>query len=319
MTKSFIYGRGKKKASDEEILFFYKIHESVWKVGQELGMCGQSVHQRLKKLNAIISPPKYTNQDKQELIDTYEKGFLNGDGTFENLCKKLGREKSSVSLHARNLGLTTRKRKKCDKSCKEISARSKKWLENNAHPKGMLGKTHAPQIVKDMSERMKSIPKKEMQRRVIMSLKTKLLKYGTLSPIRAEPKTSWKQGWREIGGKKIYFRSRWEANYGKYLQWQKDHGEIKDWLHEPQTFWFEKIKRGSVTYLPDFKVIRNDDTHYWVEVKGWMDQRSKTKIRRFKKYFPKETLLVMDSKWFKMNSPKISTLISEWEPTGFEK
>ena len=88
---------------------------------------------------------------------------------------------------------------------------------------------------------------------------------------------------------------------------------IKDWLHEPQTFWFEGVKRGCVTYLPDFKVINLDDTHEWIEVKGFMDSKSKTKIRRFKKYYPKESLRVMGAKWYKSNSAKLSNLIPGWE------
>ena len=126
-------------------------------------------------------------------------------------------------------------------------------------------------------------------------------------------KTRFKQAWKEFGGKRCFYRSMWEANYGLYLEWQKVNGLIKDWLHEPETFWFEGIRRGCVSYLPDFKVIKNDGTHMWVEVKGFMDSKSKTKIARFKKYFPKETLLVVDSKWYKGNSKKLSLLIPAWE------
>lgn len=146
-----------------------------------------------------------------------------------------------------------------------------------------------------------------------MSKKIKIQKYGSLCIAFPNPKVIWKQAWRNIGGKKIYFRSRWEANYGRYLEWQKTQGLIKDWLHEPQTFWFDKIKRGSLTYLPDFKIINLDNTHEWVEVKGWMDQRSKTKLRRFKKYFSKEKLTLVQAKWFSHNSMKMKLLIPDWE------
>ena len=124
---------------------------------------------------------------------------------------------------------------------------------------------------------------------------------------------SWKAGWRVIGGQKKYYRSRWEANYARYLEYLKNNGHIKEWLHEPETFWFERIKRGCRSYLPDFKVIKLDGTHYWVEVKGWMDDRSKTKIKRFKKYYPKEEFLLIDAKWYRKNSKTISILCPEWE------
>ena len=122
-----------------------------------------------------------------------------------------------------------------------------------------------------------------------------------------------KQGWRTIGGRTIYFRSMWEANFALYLQLQKDRGMISDWLHEPKTFWFDGIKRGCVTYLPDFKVINLDGSHEWIEVKGFMDAKSKTKINRFRKYFPEESLRIVGAAWYKANGAKLSIVIPEWE------
>lgn len=113
------------------------------------------------------------------------------------------------------------------------------------------------------------------------------------------------QDWREIAERRIYFRSDWEYKFAKYLQTLKDAHAIKEWEHEPRTFWFEDIKRGTRSYLPDFKVTRGDGTHYWVEVKGYYDKKSLTKIKRFKKYYPEETLLVVDEKWFKLYGSKI--------------
>lgn len=110
------------------------------------------------------------------------------------------------------------------------------------------------------------------------------------------------QGWHEVGGKRIFFRSKWEYKYAMYLQWLKDRYLIQDWEHEPQTFWFNEIKRGTKSYLPDFKVIKFDGSHNWVEVKGYMDSKSKTKIKRFNKYYPEEKLVIIDEKWFKENS-----------------
>ena len=120
-------------------------------------------------------------------------------------------------------------------------------------------------------------------------------------------------GWRKIEDKRHYFRSRWEANYARYLQWMKSQKLILDWQFEPQTFWFESIKRGVRSYLPDFKVIRMDSTHYWVEVKGFYDRKSMTKIKRFNKYYSHEELRLVDKSWFLTNSTKLSKLILSWE------
>lgn len=102
-----------------------------------------------------------------------------------------------------------------------------------------------------------------------------------------------KRGWHTINDRRFYFKSSWEEIFARYLQFLKENNEIQEWEYEPQTFWFEQIKRGTRSYLPDFKITRLDSTHYWVEVKGYMDSKSHTKIKRFKKYYPQERLIVI--------------------------
>jgi len=85
------------------------------------------------------------------------------------------------------------------------------------------------------------------------------------------------------------------------LQLLKDQKHISEWEYEPHTFWFEEIKRGVRSYMPDFKVTRLDATYYWIEVKGYMDAKSHTKIRRLKKYYPNEQLMLIDKQWFEKN------------------
>lgn len=114
-----------------------------------------------------------------------------------------------------------------------------------------------------------------------------------------------KQNWHEIGGKRIFFRSNWEVKAAHYFQFLKEASAIKDWEHEAKTFWFEEIRRGARSYLPDFKITRDDETHYWVEVKGYFDNKSLTKIKRFKKYYPEEELVILNEKWFRENASKL--------------
>lgn len=121
-----------------------------------------------------------------------------------------------------------------------------------------------------------------------------------------------KMGWEEINGHKYFFRSSWEKIYAEYLQFLKDRKEIVEWLYEPQVFWFEKIKRGVRSYKPDFKVINNNGTEEFHEVKGYMDNKSKTKIKRMAIYYPKVKLIVIDKyafkeiqKWEKLFNKKI--------------
>lgn len=120
-------------------------------------------------------------------------------------------------------------------------------------------------------------------------------------------------GWRNIGYHRCYFRSLWEANYAKWLEYQTSQGMLWGWEHEPTTFWFEDIKRGVRSYLPDFKVWTTSTEYHWAEVKGWMDPKSATKLKRMAKYYPDEKIVLIDSKWFAANSSKLKLIIPSWE------
>jgi hypothetical protein len=122
-----------------------------------------------------------------------------------------------------------------------------------------------------------------------------------------------KQGWRTIGGKRCFFRSKQEANHARYLEFLKQRGIIKDWEHEPVTFWFDGIKRGINNYKPDFRVMLLNGEYEFHEVKGWMDSRSKTKIKRMKKYHPQVVLKVFGISWYRSVSAKLKKIINDWE------
>jgi hypothetical protein len=122
-------------------------------------------------------------------------------------------------------------------------------------------------------------------------------------------------GWREIGGRRFYFRSKAEVRFAAYLEWLRINGNVISWQYEPRVFEFP-IRHGTTRYTPDFLCTVGKpgvtwDT--WYEVKGYMDSRSATKIKRFKKYFPNENLIVIDKKWFIRNSPKLKGLVPNWE------
>lgn len=121
-----------------------------------------------------------------------------------------------------------------------------------------------------------------------------------------------KAGYREDLGN-IYFRSAWEANYARYLNWLIEKGQINRWEYESDTFWFDKIKRGVRSYKPDFKVWdRPESDPYYVEVKGWMDAKSKTKLKRMTKYHPDVRVDLFGAKEYRALK-KWSNLIPGWE------
>ena len=83
---------------------------------------------------------------------------------------------------------------------------------------------------------------------------------------------------KDIG---MFFRSGWEANTARLLTHQK-----YQWTYESKIFSFLEhgVKHGTVSYCPDFHL--NDGRI--LEVKGLMDKKGATAIRRFKKFYPLE-------------------------------
>ena len=112
----------------------------------------------------------------------------------------------------------------------------------------------------------------------------------------------------------LYLRSRWEANYARYLMWLESRGEIQKWEYEPATFWFESIKRGVRSYLPDFKIwITTNSEPYYVEVKGRMDSKSATKLKRMAKYHPDVSIELCNAHVYNTIRKTFSGIIPNWE------
>ena len=108
-----------------------------------------------------------------------------------------------------------------------------------------------------------------------------------------------KKSWATIGDQKHFYRSSWEITYARYLEFLKSRKKILSWDYEPETFWFDNIKRGVCSDKPDFKVENLDGSIEYHEVKGYMDARSKTKLKRMAKYHPKIKMVVIDKDIYK--------------------
>lgn len=112
----------------------------------------------------------------------------------------------------------------------------------------------------------------------------------------------------------MFFRSGWEANFARYLNLLQKNGDIAKWEYEPDTFWFEAIKRGVRSYKPDFKVWDTADAEpYYYEVKGWMDAKSKTKLKRMAKYHPNVKIILFGKKEYNSLRKNLSKVIPNWE------
>lgn len=187
------------------------------------------------------------------------------------------------------------------------------------HPRGMLGKKQTPHA--------KAVASKTNKRRIVegthpfTSPRTQeqrkdqsLRMVGRIKSAGAIYSNA-KRGFRDDLGK-IFFRSRWEANYARFLNWKVQQKQIASWEYEVDTFWFEKIRRGVRSYTPDFKITGVDGTIWYEEVKGWMDAKSKTKLKRMAKYHPTVSVVVIGPPQYNYVEKLLSKTLPNWEFKG---
>ncbi len=227
------------------------------------------------------------------------------------------RDKHSICRCARRMGLTKQNRQ--PRALAAVAKTKKPKWQDKPHPRGMLGKNHSETAKEAVGRGSRKnwatwktfgigpMSEETRQRRSdLMSL--------WQSTIPASKNLSRTKGGHraDLGGQ--YFRSAWEANYARYLNLLIKLGAVESWEFEPETFWFHEIKRGVRSYLLDFKVkYKNESKPVYVEVKGWMDVKSKTKISRFQKYYPEHRLEIVDAKAYRTIERKWSSVIPEWE------
>lgn len=128
---------------------------------------------------------------------------------------------------------------------------------------------------------------------------------------QATQRVVWK-GWLEIDGKRMYLKSKWEKRYCLYLSFMKKYGHITDYWYEPETFWFEGIKRGTNNYKPDFKVEFPSGNVEYYEIKGYETAKDRTKYKRMEKYHPHIVLNIIGKKWYADNSKTLRKIIKDW-------
>src|SRR5690606_8292944 len=143
--------------------------------------------------------------------------------------------------------------KMTDKGKQIISHTTKERFKTKGHPKGFLGKKHTQSAKEKMlSATVDAWANKssgfnsEEYRQSLSDRASKAQRDGTLR----NGYSRGSQGRRSDLGN-IFFRSSWEANYARYLNFLKSQGHIYKWEFEPDTFWFESIRRGVRSYLPD--------------------------------------------------------------------
>jgi hypothetical protein len=308
----------KSWASNEIVLLIkhYENNVEPSKIADELGRSRRAIISKANKLH-IAHPVSFTEKECRYIKKNYNSYNL------QEISNKLCRPKTSIARKARELGveMTGRKKKNPKGPAKPkyktskarnaaTSKRMKKWIAENGHPRGMLGKTHSEEFKKRYADAVikwhQNASEKDKKKRIDKLIKSRK-KNGTLNPHKdASSCYSRARGGRRADLNNQYFRSAWEANMARYYNFVG----IR-WEYEPRTFVFEPIRRGCVSYTPDFYLLNEDR---WVEIKGWMDDKSKTKLKRFAKYYPEESkkLELITQKEYK-EFAKYGRLIPNWE------
>ncbi len=96
--------------ADRDLVEAYQRLGNVWKVADELGMVGQTVHRRLKRLGVAKPMNVFTSVEIDRLKADYAAAAANGK--LDELAASMGRTKPFICRQARALGLTDQKRAK---------------------------------------------------------------------------------------------------------------------------------------------------------------------------------------------------------------
>ena len=106
-----------------------------------------------------------------------------------------------------------------------------------------------------------------------------------------------------VGENKLNVKSTWEYDVALYLQHLLEQGYINSWEYEPVSFEFPYDSNGVRSYRPDFKITRGD-RNYFIEVKGWKDDKSKLKQKLMEQYYPHIKMIYVGEKAYKLIKKK---------------
>jgi hypothetical protein len=316
----YIY-KGKKICTLDKMFSLYKEHGSVWIVAQLIGGSAQTIHTALSNFNIN----KVRDKETPEIVDFIKENYIEykNNHKTKDIAKRFNVSEIFISRIAKRLKLTSDiklelSKELKDKKSKTSSLNAKKYLENNPHPKGMLNKKHSKDTLQKLSdistERWKDKNSVFNSDEFRQKASDRMSKWQNSRVDIHKNYTRGKQGYYLTkDGKSIFMRSSWELNYACYLDYLIYLGTIYKWEYEVDVFWFDKIKRGVRSYKPDFKVFDFEGNFIYHEVKGWMDNKSKTKLNRMRIYHPSIKILVIGQKEYNLIKKEYSEILENWD------
>lgn len=277
-------------------------------------------------LNAKFKP--FTIEEKNKIEEFYQNNPNELD--LDNFATELGRPKTSISRYANKLNLTKNNRPFSDsakerlkdglyefmqtdeyiKNIKPQQANLLSYYARNQHPKGMLNKHHSDETRKQMSithvELARNMTPEDKHNIAMKGVETKRKNGGFNTTLNAYSRC--RGGYRK--DLEQYFRSSWEANIARLLNYLNI-----EWLYEFKRFNFDEESHEVLSYQPDFYLPQYDK---WIEVKGWMDDKSKKRLELFNLYYPHESsnLILIDENKYHLLENKYINVIYNWETKG---
>jgi hypothetical protein len=275
---------------------FKRSRQNICRKAREIGL-PTNVHRKHSPeaiLAYSLSRSQLTPGDRQWLRENYNN---HTDVELGNILKK---SRSSIRHFLSR-----------SKLIRDIKARG--WKHRNGHPRGFLGHKHDPssrEIMGVASRAAWSNPKSKLNSPEERQRRSDVMVASQRNGLIRNRYSRGRMGKRaDLGG--LYVRSSWEANYARYLNWIQGRGEIQSWSYEADRFDFP-VKRGTRSYMPDFKVIENDGAVVYHEVKGWMTQKGQTALNRMKTHYPNVRVILIAKKEYQALS-KWRGLIPGWE------
>lgn len=285
---------------DSDLIKSYQRTGNIWKTADEYGISGQSVYARLNKLGIVKHINYWTEEDDAILLQKYV--LYKMSGRLDELAKELGRTKQFVCRKAKRLGLTDNKLKFIPEEARlKIGERTKTWIRERGHPRGMLNHNHSLKTKEKLSSTSIKMWKDPNSYFNSDENKQRLSDLLHLRRINNTVNLFSNRGKHPviIDNIKYVFKSSWEYEIALRLQKLKLEGSIKHWKYESKHFLFEDIKRGYRSYCPDFEVCLLDDEHLYIEVKGWKMEKSMKRIELFKERYPNVKFYLLDEHEYK--------------------
>lgn len=286
-----------KKVEDKILIESYVRTGSIWKTAKEVGLCGQSVHERLVKLVVIRKMNLWTQDDDNILLAEYATYKKNN--TLGVLAEQMGRTKQFICRKARKLGLTSlSNRNTSDSVRKRISESTKAWIKEKGHPRGYLGHKHCDETLKKLSAASHAAwmnPSSKFNTEEFrQQLSDRLHKRKMSGEIRVYSNRG--DHAVVIGDRNFVFKSSWEVEIAKRLHALFLDGIITNWSYESKHFNFGDMKRTTRSYCPDFEVVKKNGDILYIEVKGWKMKNSMKRIEMFLERYPHIDLYIIDEK-----------------------